>query len=284
MVIVTVMLGSDKRILVAGTMREEGVSLKHMRKAATYVLVFFVVIMLGTVMLTISQIEQTKSQLTDNLQYRSSLLSDGLREAVEPNFVNLSKDYLQSLVEKYANRKRVAGLAVVDSSGAILAESSSLPKGLPESEKVAVQAMDGDKEGGDFTHQGQYYAFATPLHGDRGVVGALLVVQNADYINSQLSDIWKRNFTYLLLQILLGLIIAVLVLRWFIYLPVRKLAAKLRVARWANDESEHGKMDRHILLGPIMKEMSQLQDELAEARRVISEQIANDREHKGRGF
>ena len=244
-----------------------------MKKEASYVLVFFVVVALATVMVTFNQVEQTRIDLTDNLQYRSSLLADGLKEAVEPNFVTKSTGYLQTLVEKYANRKRIAGLGVVDSSGTVLAESSSLPKGLPESEKVAVQAMDSDKPTGAFTHEGQYYAFATPMHGDQGVVGALLVVQHSDYISTQLNQIWMRSLTYLLLQICLGLILAWLVLRWFIYMPVRKLAAKLRVARWANDESVHGKLDFHPLLGPLMKEMSQLQDELSEARRVIAEQI-----------
>jgi hypothetical protein len=252
-----------------------------MKKAVTYIVVFFAIIALATVLFTFNQVEQAKTDATNSLQFRASLLTDGLKEAVEPNFVNESPGYLQELVEKYANRKRIAGLAAIDSSGNILAESSSLPKGLPESQKVAVQAMDTDSAAGEYTHQGSYYAYATPLHSDHGVVGALLVVQYSDYVSTQLSNIWKHNFTYLLIQICLGLTLAWLVLRWFVYLPARHVAAKIRVARWANDESGYGISDHHPLLEPLLKEMSQLQNELSEAKQIIAEQMsqADSNEH-----
>src|SRR3989344_3667943 len=42
-----------------------------------------------------------------------------------------------------------------------------------------------------------------PLHNDESIVGALMVVQNAGYINTTIREIWKGNLLRLLIQIII---------------------------------------------------------------------------------
>src|SRR5690242_13464780 len=106
-----------------------------MKQTLTVFFSIVAVICLITLALTIFQVNQESAQLENDLKYRSSLLAEGLRESVEPNFINKSDSYLQDLVERYSNRKRLAGLAVVDNTGNIIAVSSSLPKEMSQPEK-----------------------------------------------------------------------------------------------------------------------------------------------------
>jgi hypothetical protein len=215
------------------------------------------------------------------LDYRSSLLTDGLREFVEPDFVSKSEDTLQTLVEKYSHRQRIAGIGVVNENGDVLASSSSLPKGLPESKKIASFAMDAGKDHGDFTDQGRLYAFASPLHDGAKTVGALVVVQQASYINDELAAIWLRNFSTVLVQLVLSLLLLWLVLRWFVYAPIRRIRAIVNVARMANDE--HVDIPKNTFLDPLVNELAQIQKDLAEVRRQVNEQaVAIDKDQPKR--
>src|SRR5690606_41768663 len=62
--------------------------------------------------------------LRNDIQYRSYLLSNSLKESVEPNFINKSDAYLQNLVERFFDQQRIAGIAIVDNTGKITAVSS----------------------------------------------------------------------------------------------------------------------------------------------------------------
>ena len=103
---------------------------------------------------TYIQVNQEQTRLTNDLEYRSSLVADSLRESVEPNFINKSDTYLQSVVERFADKQRISGLAVIDSAGRTVAVSSSLPKNIPEFGQTVTDVMDSDAEEGNFVTVG----------------------------------------------------------------------------------------------------------------------------------
>ena len=244
-----------------------------MKQIVTAILIFVFVISLISFSFTFTQVANEEKRLENDIQYRSSILANSLKESVEPNFINKSDTYLQSVVERFADNKRFAGLAVVDNKGTIIAVSSSLPREISNAQKVAADVMDGDKESGDFVdfENKKMYVFASPLHDDKSVVGSLIIVQNAGYINTRLVDIWKNNLIRLSIQIFTIAVAVLLVIRWLIFKPIRNLAESLKSTRAGNNDTNKF-LANSILFQPLTKEISNIQKSLLEARIAVSEE------------
>lgn len=246
-----------------------------MKRTLTVVLAVFAVVSLITLVLTLVQVNQESTRLENDLKYRSSLLAEGLRESVEPNFINQSNTYLQSLVERYSTRKRIAGLAIVDNNTSIIAVSSTLPKEMSQPELIATNVMDADQADGDFVtfNSKKMYVYAEPLHDDKkSVVGALLVVQNASYINSALFNIWTGTILRLFIQILLITLAILLLLRWVIYSPTQRLVESLRLARLKKEGLSSTLVSNNPFFRPLLQEVSHMQQGLIQAQLAASEE------------
>jgi trehalose 6-phosphate synthase len=246
-----------------------------MKQIISIVLIIFSVISLITATFTINQVYQENIRLENDLQYRSSLLADGLKESVEPNFINKSDEYLQLLVERYANRQRIAGLAVVDNTGKIIAVSSSLPNAMTKQpQQFASNVMDADKADGELIvfNNKKMYVFATPLHDNAHVVGALLVVQNAAYIDLRIQDIWTSNVLRAVIQAVLLSLAFILIIRIFLNKPIEKLVESLKLISTDDHSQNHKARPFSPLLRPLMKEIYRMQESLLQARLSASEE------------
>ena len=174
----------------------------------------------------IRQVDQERATLTTNLEQRASLLADSLKESVEPYYANSSQPSfqksLQKVVDKFANRERLAGIALYDNKGTLLATSSGLPKTIIENTKIITDAMDSNTSNNDFFDADgeNRYVHVDPLHNDESIVGALMVVQNAGYINTSIREIWKGNLLRLLIQIIIFSITIFIILRFFVFRQV----------------------------------------------------------------
>jgi trehalose 6-phosphate synthase len=245
-----------------------------MRQVFGVVAIFASIIGLLGIFFTFTQVSQEDKRLTNDIEYRSSLLSDSLKETVEPNFISKSDVYLQSVVNRFADKQRIAGLAVVDNTGNLIAVSSSLPKAMSQPEQVAADVMDADKANGNFAvYNGKrMYVFATPLHDKKNVVGALVVVQNASYIDTQLLDLWTSSLLRLLIQIIIISLVVLIVLRWIFFDPVQRLALSLKDIRLSKSLKKAQNMPRHPLFGPLMQEVSNMQQSLVAARLTATQE------------
>ena len=170
----------------------------------------------------IRQVDKERATLTTNLEQRASLLADSLKESVEPYYANSSQSSfqtsLQKVVDKFANRERLAGIALYDNKGALIATSSGLPKTIIENTKIVTDAMDSNTSSNVFfdADSENRYVHVDPLHNDESIVGALMVVQNAGYINTSIREIWEGNLLRLLIQIIIFSITIFIILRFFI--------------------------------------------------------------------
>src|SRR3989344_158339 len=208
---------------------------------------------------TIDQVGREDQRLKSDLQYRSTLLAESLKETVEPNFINKSEDYLQNVVERFTDTERFAGLGIYDNKGKAIAISSVIPEATSAAQEVIANAMDADKANGDFAkfQDKKIYLLAIPLHDEKSVVGALMIAQNAGYIDSRLTEIWKNSLMRLFLQIFLLTIAIFLVIRWLIFAPVRSLAESLKSARIGNSDTNK-LLSNSLLLQPITKEVTNI--------------------------
>ena len=247
--------------------------MRPMKRVILSALLVVAVISLIVTALTIRQVAQEEKSLTTDLLYRSTLVAETLKENIEPEVINKSPN-LQKLVDRYSDKQRLAGVIIYDNRGSVLAVSQSLPKESTPSAKIAARAMDQDKATGDFTkiNSQSAYLFALPLHDKDNVVGALEVVQNANYIDERIFAIWKNNLLGLLVQASLLSVAFILTTRWIIYEPVRTLAQSLKLARLGRLEGNPKTLSEHVLFRPLFNEIKNISKSLFEARRSASEE------------
>src|SRR4030043_1312916 len=81
------------------------------------ILSIIVVISVLVFLFTLVQVRQEKERLTIDLQRRSSLLGESLKETIEPLLEEGRSERFQKIVEKFGNRERLAGGAGYDVKG-----------------------------------------------------------------------------------------------------------------------------------------------------------------------
>ncbi|MBI2196075.1 trehalose-6-phosphate synthase [Candidatus Daviesbacteria bacterium] len=245
-----------------------------MKQILVTILIIVAVIALIVIAFTINQVGQEEQRMKTDLQYRSTLLAESLKETVEPNFINKSENYLQNVVEKFTDKERFAGLGIYDNKTKVIAVSSTIPEATSAAQEVVANAMDADKANGDFAKFGsrKVYLLAVPLHDDKSVVGALMVAQNAGYIDDRLNEIWKNNLIRLLIQASLLSFATILLIRWIIYEPIRGLVETLRLARMGNEGQSTKGLTNSLFFRPLVKEISNIKRSLMDARISASEE------------
>lgn len=239
-----------------------------MKRIIGSILFVILVASLITVAFTITQVNQEEKSLQTDLQYRSTLVAESLRESVELNFINKSNTYLQGVVERFATKERFAGLAIYDNKTATVAASATIPPNDQKIQEIVSDVMDADKARGDFVTvpSGKLYVFALPLHDEKSVVGALMVAQNASYINTRLWNIWRYNMVRLFTQAFLLSLAVILILRWVILEPIRALIFSLKAVRNSSSKPEERRLPNNPFLRPLAKEVENIRKSLWEAK------------------
>src|SRR3989344_8309098 len=205
---------------------------------------------------TLKQINDEQTVLKTNLAQRALLFSDSLKESVEPYYANLSEprtqSLLQKIVDKFANRERLAGLALYDNKGVLLSTSSGLPTAIIENVETVADAMDSNTPIGDFfdDEEETRYVYIDPLRNGESVVGALMVVQNAGYIDARVNEIWRGNLLRLLIQIVLFSVTIFVVLRFFVFRQVLRLVESVKQIRMGKDSEVAKDVGRYSFFSP----------------------------------
>ncbi len=245
-----------------------------MKQIFAAVLVIIIIISFIVVAFTLNQVAQEEQRLKDAIKQRSILLADSLKETVQPNFIIKSDQQLQNLINKFENEERLAGMAIYDNKGNTIATSSSLTTSILSIQKIVEEAMDADSANGDFVelNNKKMYLLAVPLRDEKSVVGALLIVQNAGYIDDRLTEIWKSNLIRLLVQASLLSLAVLLLIRWIIYAPIKSLVETLRSARSGDLKQDSKKLKNSFLFGPLVNEIGSIRRSLIEARSTASEE------------
>lgn len=245
-----------------------------MKQITVVLLVIITVITLIVVTFTINQVNEEDQRLKSDLEYRSTLLVESLKETIEPNFVDRSEKRLQNIVERYSDEERFAGLGIYDNKGRVVAISSITPEASAAALEVVAFAMDADKANGDFAkfEDKRIYLLAVPLHENKSVVGALMIAQNASYIDDRLNEIWKNNLIRLAIQASLLSLATLLLIRWIIYAPIKSLVESLRSARSGIVRQNPKTLTNSFLFRPLINEVSSIRRSLLEARTTASEE------------
>jgi trehalose 6-phosphate synthase len=216
---------------------------------------------------------QEKERLTVDLQRRSSLLGESLKESIEPLLEKERPERLQKIVEKFGNRERLAGVAVYDVKDNLIAATPSLSAHLSATPKFVTNAMNSDLEEGHFSQLGrkEMYFYALPLHREEGVSGALVIIHDPSYIKERLSLIWKNNFIRFLVNALVISLTTLLLIRWSMAGPIARMAEWMKQLR-----IEKKKDPLHLPSGgvfePLTSEVTQMASSISAAREAVEEE------------
>lgn len=218
------------------------------------------------------QVRSEKRGLRTDLERRAEILADSLQETIEPLVGRRSHTELQRMVDRFENRERLAGIAVYDLRGHLIAVTPRLAPRLGTCPAVVVEAMANNQGRGEFSRLGDLptHTYAVPLHQAGGVAGALAIFHDTDYIDAQSSHIWWDTSLRVLVQVLLIALITLLIVRWSIQGPIASMAQWMRAQR-SGRTSPRPEMAGD-LFKPLAHEVTTLARSLAAARSAAEEE------------
>lgn len=245
-----------------------------MKQIYIIILIIILAVSLVSVGFTINQVNQEKESLTVDLQYRTTVLADSLKELVESNFIYGSSEYFQTIVERFANLEKFAGLAIYDNAVQAIAVSSSLKNDITEPPGIITDSIGEDKVNTTYAILGGKYLYlmSVPFYQNNRLSGALLVAQNADFINIKIVERWQTSVLRLFIQDLILFIVLTLIGRWFVYEPLQRLEASLKTSKSSIDGIRLNQSIGLSVFHPLQKEISVTIKKLWEARQSASEE------------
>ncbi|MDE3170557.1 MAG: trehalose-6-phosphate synthase [Acidobacteriota bacterium] len=221
-----------------------------------------------------TQVRAEKAGLRDDLQRRSEILAESLQELVEPALGERSHYELRRIVERFGNRERLAGVAIYDLDGKVIAESPRLSERL-DPPAPPLDAIQSDQATGKFVNLAgiPMHAYYVPLHNQGHVVGALAVFHDATYIYQQSDRIWRDTMWHVVAEVLLIVFVTMLIIRSAIVVPISRTTQWIRQLRNGKGKfPPRPKMSDEHFLAPLSEEVMNLARSLAEARASAEEE------------
>lgn len=245
-----------------------------MRLSLRLILMLVVGVTVVTFLVARNQVRAEKRGLRDDLQRRSEILAESLQDLVEPALGQRSHYELRRIVERFGNRERLAGVAIYDLDGKVIAQSPGLSERLnPPAPPVAE--VEKDNSSSKFIDLAgiPMHVYYVPLHNDGNVVGVLAVFHDATYIYQESDRIWRETMWHVVAEVLLIVFVTVLIIRSTIVVPISKTTQWVRQLRSGKGKIPPSpKLTGEDFLGPLSAEVMNLARSLAEARAAAEEE------------
>ena len=253
-----------------------------MRTTLKIVLPLIVSVAVVSVLFAGYQVRTEKRNLRNDLARRAEILGESLQESVEPLLDRAPEKNLQRLVERFGQREHLKGVAIYNTTGAVLAITSGLGPMFKSPPAVAARASRENAAVGEFlTLEGasgsgqegpdRVHICALPLHRDGEVAGTLALFHDTDYIDTQVSRTLRDSLLNALVQTLLISLLALILVRWTFTGPLTRTANWLRTLRTGHPNAPatlaHGE-----ILDQINHEVSHLARDLNKARAVAEQE------------
>jgi alpha,alpha-trehalose-phosphate synthase [UDP-forming] len=208
-----------------------------------------------------------KRALRSDLERRAEVLGESVAANVEKSWEGGSERGLQRLVQRFANREHLLGVAVYDRQGKVVAITSELAAVLTSAPQQVTQAIAEGHGESAFTRfgSGPVHVFALPLHRQDQTIGGLAIVHDANYIRAQSLSTWRAAFLRVLIQVFLITLITLLIVRWSITGPIAQAAQWIRALRLGRVTSRQQMPDLD-LFRPLAWEVATLAESLSQAR------------------
>ena len=219
---------------------------------------------------------QTRSEtrgLQRDLERQSAELAESLEKSAEPLVVSHAAAELQTLVDRFQNRQRLAGVAIYDSEGRPVAVSADLEARLDGSPSPIPRAKWQEGGSGKFLTIGSepIHVWELPIQIGPVMIGALAIFHDDGYIQARETALWKRALTGVAVQTLLIVCVTMLILRWSLRRPLARLTLWLREVH-KGGVSATPELPEEEVFQPLQREVARLASSLTAARAAAEEE------------
>jgi len=220
------------------------------------------------------QFLEQRQRLTEELDRRAALMSDSLKEVLEPVLGRgSSRPQIDRLIKKFS--KPDLGLGVYDRVASLISATPDVAKQLENPPPEVTWALtSGAVQTGFRKLDGKtLYVYADPIVREDKPAGALVVFLDASDLKTQEWELWRINaIRFLVLAVVLALI-ALLVVRMSLTQPLAKMARWTKAVRRGHT-IEPPELPDESLFGPIAREVSVLAKNLQRAKAAAEEEAA----------
>ena len=247
-----------------------------MRTTLKLVLPLIISVALVSLLFAAYQVRTQRRNLRNDLSRRAEVLAESLREAIDPLFEKgdrSSEKAMQKLVDRFAQREHMKGIAVYEASGSLRVMTSSLENAYKEAPATAKLSIEKNAGQGAFTsvNSTSVYLYAVPLERGGKTAGTLLVIFDGSYINSRVLLTVRDALLTALLETLLITGLALVLVRWTFLDPLKRTAKWLRTLR-AGETQIPASLPQGEIFDQLNREMTHLARDLGAARAAAAEE------------
>jgi trehalose 6-phosphate synthase len=247
-----------------------------LRTTLKLVLPLIISVALVSLLFAAYQVRTQRKNLRSDLMRHADGLAESLQEAIDPLFEKndrSSEKGLQRVVDRFAQREHMKGIAVYEADGHLRAMTSSLEDEFKQAPETAKRSIAKNTTQGEFTivNDAPVYLYAVPLQRGGKTAGALMVIFETSYINFRvLLTIRDALLTALLETLLISGLALVLVRSTFLD-PLMRTAKWLRTLR-AGETQIPASLPQGEIFDQLNKEMTHLARDLGAARAAAAEE------------
>ena len=247
-----------------------------MRTTLKLVLPLIFSVALVSLLFAAYQVRTERKNLRTDLARRAELLAESLQESIEPAFEKNdrnSQKTMQKVVDRFAQREHMKGIAVYEASGNLSVMTQTLGPAFQQEPAIAKETVTKNAGSGVYTSVGDTptYLYALPLERADTAAGALVVVYETSFIDTRILRTLRDALLNALLQTLLISGLALVLVRWTFLDPLKRTAKWLRTLR-AGEAQMPGSLPQGELFEQINKEVTHLARDLGAARAAAAEE------------
>ena len=211
-----------------------------------------------------------------------------LKAEMEANTISLAEDFyrlhlkgkndttglhMKPVTDSIIRQFSFLGIAVHYNNDSVIALNQAVEKYLERSSDFTAQAISADTSMGNFlsVKGDDLYQYIKVIKSQALPSSAVIFYADAEYISNIIQSIWLRNFMRWFLQAFLISVVTLLIVRWGVLSPLRKVVEWVQVARSGNVE-QLKKRPPITFLEPLYKEITGIAHAMHEAKAVAQEE------------
>ena len=214
------------------------------------------------------EVRVEKDAMRADLERKAMTLGESLAGTAESYQQAGNQGGLEQLARQFTNRDHLLGIGIYSADGSPLVVARPLGNVLSPPPQMLRDALASNRTQSRFMplHFRLVYLLTAPLHGaDNSVTGAIVVVHDATYIQTEILRIWAHTFVRMALQVLVIVVITLLILRQSLARPVARVEQWMKALRTGRHATPPSASDMSFL-GPVAREVAPLAESLQRAR------------------
>ena len=217
------------------------------------------------------EVQAERARLAQDLGRRAALAADAVREASERLVARGSKVGYDRVLQRFGRPDR--GVAIYDVFGSVLGATAEVRANLGPISPMVTEAIETNKPVQRARTIGgrRLWVHVVPLQPDDDVVGAAVVLLDAQPLEASEWDLWRRSAVRIGVLMLLVTGITWLVVRASVTQPIARMAEWTKQVKAGQPVAPPPQADVS-LFGPLASEVSGLARSLARARSAAEEE------------